>query len=221
MGYLPLSLVLVAVTYLAWDSYVCEIPEDAEVSTMSYSFDPADYRELYFHLDEGINCTNVEVDIIFPRRLFSYDLLQLESHFKGNVQVRLDDRDTATTVIKSLEILAKEGNVGVRDVVVTRAMNIVARSGAVEGKAEVERVVRVSASKGVDLELESRTNTMEVKVNSNRHAQVTMLFARCCFYQQKVNNNTLIGFVSYTGYEPGYLPRIDIKGDTARLDLLA
>ncbi|KAG0292646.1 hypothetical protein BGZ96_003860 [Linnemannia gamsii] len=221
-------------------SYECEIPEDAEVTTMEYSFDPADYRELFFHLDEGIiraalarNCTRVEVDIIFPRRMLDYDLIQLESNYAGNVQVRMDPKGAGTAVVDKLEIFARSGSVSVKDLVVSEAMNVLTKDnkGQVEVQVQAGKVVRVQAENDVVLDLESHTNMLDVKVTTSSNAQVTMttshfsshpeFFATpCCFYQQKRDNHTLVGYMSYNGYEPGYYPRIDVKGYQARLDLL-
>ncbi|KAF9131468.1 hypothetical protein BGW39_001781 [Mortierella sp. 14UC] len=291
--------------------YECKIPEDAEVTTMSYTFDPAEFQEFFFHLDEGMtgdiivtqsrdraetnatilitaqgstsqmlsaislttlpnprtslleanlflnmpaseiraalnrNCTRVEVEIAFPRSMVDYELIQLESRYSGHVVVRLQDRATATkTLVERVEVLAKSGDVSVKDVSVTRALNVVAKKGAVEVQVETGRIVNIQAAKDVMLELESRSSSMDVKVSTSQGAHVTMktpfwghlslktksLFdrpefypSRCpqCLYPQKVDNNTLKGFMSYSGYEPGYLPRIEMEGYTARLDLLA
>ncbi|KAF9153680.1 hypothetical protein BG015_002890 [Linnemannia schmuckeri] len=288
-------------------SYECKIPEDAQVTTMEYSFDPADYREFFFHLDEGItgdisvsqskdriesnvtilitaqgstpemlsaislntipsrrssfletniflnmkssevraalsrNCTRVEVDIIFPRRLLDYDLIQLESNYAGNVIVAMDPKGAAS--IERLEISTKSGSTLVKDVSVTEAMNVVTKGGEgkVEAQVDAAKVIRVQAKKDVSLTLESWTNALDLKVDTSSNAQVTMktpfyghfwlkttsyfsspeFFAStCCYYERMRDNNTIIGYMSYNGYEPGYLPRIDIKGYTTRLDLL-
>ncbi|KAG0066840.1 hypothetical protein BGZ90_001245 [Linnemannia elongata] len=291
-------------------SYECTIPEDAQAITKEYSFDPTDYRDLFFHLDEGItgditvsqsrdrtegnitilvtaqastpellsfitlkttpvrrnsfletslfldmkssdirtaldrNCTRLEVDIIFPRHLYEYDLIQIESRYKGNVIVAMDPRRSADArmAVERLEIMAKEGSVVVKDLMVTEAMNVVTKGGKgkVEAQVEVEKVIRVQAKKAVSLLVENWSNGLDLKVETSGKAQVAMktpfyghlwlktsddppeFFASaCCFYQRKRDNNTLIGYMSYNGYEPGYLPRIDVKGYNTRLDLLA
>ncbi|KAF8941285.1 hypothetical protein BGZ47_007444 [Haplosporangium gracile] len=288
-------------------SYECKIPEDAQVATMEYSFDPADYRELFFHLDEGItgdisvsqsrdriesnvtilitaqgstpemlsaislktipsprssfleaniflsmkssseiraalarNCTRVEVDIIFPRRLLDYDLIQLESNYAGNVIVAMDPKGAAS--LERLEISTKSGSVLVKDLVVTEAINVVTKDeGEVEAQVDVAKVIRIQAKNDVSLALKSWTNALDLKVDTSSEAHVTMktpfyghfwlkttsyfsspefFAASCCYYERKRDNNTMIGYMSYNGYEPAYLPRIDVKGYTARLDLL-
>ncbi|KAF9907050.1 hypothetical protein EC991_011354 [Linnemannia zychae] len=291
-------------------SYECKVPEDAEVTTMSYNFDPEEFREFFFHLDEGItgdvivtqsrdrtetnatilitaqgstsemlsaislatlpnprtslleanlllnlpsseiraalyrNCTRVEVEIMFPRSMVDYDLIQIESRYSGGVVVRLHDRVTLQkTLVERVEVLAKRGDVSVKDMVVTKALNVVAKTGAVEAQVEVGKVVNVRAKKDVALALESRSSSMDVKVSTSNSAQVTMktpfwghislkttsMFerpefypSRCpqCFYTQMINNSTLMGYMSYSGYEPGYLPRIEMEASATRLDLL-
>ncbi|KAG0379317.1 hypothetical protein BGX24_000874 [Mortierella sp. AD032] len=222
-------------------SPTCEVPENAEVATMSYTFNPEDYREFFFHLDEGImgdiivtqsrdreennvtititaqgstpdmlsaialnalpnrrtslvetniflnmnpselrtalsrNCTRVEVEIAFPRSLVDYDLIQLESRYGGHVVVQLQDETTArtTTTVERIEILAKGGDVSVKQVSVARALNIVAKQGVVQADVEVGKIVKVQAS-DVDLALESISSSMDVKVSSSNKAQVIM-----------------------------------------------
>ncbi|KAG0278622.1 hypothetical protein BGZ95_003568 [Linnemannia exigua] len=46
--------IIFGIFLIAHFSYTCEIPENAEVASMSYTFNPEDYREFFFHLDEGI-----------------------------------------------------------------------------------------------------------------------------------------------------------------------
>ncbi|KAF9127705.1 hypothetical protein BGX30_014680 [Mortierella sp. GBA39] len=294
-------------------SYECMVPEDAQATTMEYSFDPTDYRELFFHLDEGItgdisvsqsrdktegnitilitaqastpellsfitlkttptprnsfletslflnmkssdirkalarNCTRLEVDIIFPRHLYDYDFIQIESRYKGNVIVAMDPKRSAGArmAVEHLEVSAEAGSVKVKDLLVTEAMNVVTKSveGDVEAQVEVGKVARVQAKGGVSLTVESWSNGMDLKVDTSGRAQVAMktpfyghlwlktssrfgdppeFFASaCCFYERRRDNNTLVGYMSYNGYEPGYFPRIDVKGYKTRLDLLA
>ncbi|KAF9541100.1 hypothetical protein EC957_003427 [Mortierella hygrophila] len=294
-------------------SYECKVPEDAQVATMEYSFDPADYRELFIHLDEGItgdisvsqsrdrtegnitilitaqastpellsfitlkttptprnsffetslfldmkssdiykalarNCTRLEVDIIFPRHLYDYDFIQIESRYKGNVIVAMDPKRSvgARIAVERLELLARAGSVTVKDLLVTEAMNVVTKGGEgnVEAQVEVRKVARVQAKGDVSLTVESWSNGLDLKVDSSGRPQVAIktpfyghlwlktisifdgppeFFAStCCFYERKRDNHTLVGYMSYNGYEPGYFPRIDIQGRNTRLDLLA
>jgi hypothetical protein len=58
---------------------------------------------------------------------------------------------------------------------VTRALNVVAKNGAVEAQVEVERIVNVKAKRDVRLELESRSSYMDVKVSTPKRAQAAMV----------------------------------------------
>jgi hypothetical protein len=131
------------------------------------------------------NCTRVEVDIIFPRRLVNYDLIQLESNYAGNVQLRMGPQSVGTAVVDRLEILTKSGSVSVKDLEVSEAMNIVTKDGEGKVKAQVvaTKAVRVKARNNVDLELESHSNMLDVKVDTSRDAKVTMVrYFFCLFF---------------------------------------
>ncbi|KAF9931726.1 hypothetical protein FBU30_009650 [Linnemannia zychae] len=298
VGSLVLGCIVVAIIHEANE---CKVPENAEETIISYSYDPADFRDFFFHLDEGIsgdiyvsqsrdrvesnvtihisakgnthdmlsaisfktnpnhrggiletkihldmtpseisaalskNCTRVEVDIIFPRHMIEYNLIQLESRYKGDVRLRLEN----TVNVERVEILAKSGSVQVRDVVVTDEMNIVAKRGRVETQSvEIQNAIRVNAKSDVSLELISYTYSMNAKVFTGGNAQVRLrnqfwghfsltttsdnppqlVSVQYGYNEQERTNNTLKGFMSYSGYEPGYLPRVDIRGLTARLE---
>lgn len=83
----------------------------------------------------------------------------------------------ARVAVERLEILTKEGSVMVKDLVVTEAMNVVTKDsdGKVEAQVEARKVVKVQAKNAVSLALESWSNTLDLKVDSSRKVQVSMV----------------------------------------------
>ncbi|KAF9186612.1 hypothetical protein BGZ51_001867 [Haplosporangium sp. Z 767] len=183
------------------------------------------------------NCTWVEIDVILPYRLGSIDSLEIQSTFKGGVQIRMDE----ASITDKLIVKAKEGDVSLKETRIGKELNLVADGGKVEARRiAIDKVVRINARREVDLELDSRSSSLDVKVSSaSEYAQVLLmqpywghialksywgpseLFTRqCCFYTQKSDEHHLEGYFSIIGFEPWGLPKVEIKGsDSARLEV--
>ncbi|KAG0205284.1 hypothetical protein BGX28_003086 [Mortierella sp. GBA30] len=183
------------------------------------------------------NCTWVDVEIIFPYRLDGgFESLEIYNTFKGNIQIRLDD----VLLREKLILQTTRGDVTVKDVAIVRKVNIVANDGRIDARVTADGVVVLKASRDVELELSSRSNRLDMKVSSTSDDVIVILtrsfyghislsssserpelMAGCCFYVTRSDNHTLKGYFSMSGYEPYYLPRIEIDGPAgATLEVL-
>ncbi|KAG0247990.1 hypothetical protein BG011_000658 [Mortierella polycephala] len=212
----------------------------------SFDFEPRSLRaESKFFMDMessdlkralSKNCTWIEVDVILPYRLGSIDSLEIQSTFKGGVQIRMDQ----VSITDKLIVKAKEGDVTLKDTKIGKELNLVADGGRVEARGvTIDKVVRINARREVDLELDSKSSSLDVKVSSAEYAQVVLMRSywghialksyfdppelvtrQCCFYTRKSNDRSLEGYFSITGFEPWGLPKVEIKGDySARLEV--
>ncbi|KAG0041749.1 hypothetical protein BGZ83_001361 [Gryganskiella cystojenkinii] len=183
------------------------------------------------------NCTRVNVEIVFPADLPEYRSIEINSNHRGDVRVRLDE----IYLTHKLSIKTKRGNVEIRDTIVERGLQVQA-GGSIRADVEAEDLVEMVADSSLRLKLASFSSGLIVKVRSGRDAAVylsqpfrgnfllkssshdvrpSVWGPPCCTYidTSKSDNYTLKGYVSNSGWPPGYTPRIEIRGGTARLDI--
>ncbi|KAF9172921.1 hypothetical protein BGX20_004541 [Mortierella sp. AD010] len=88
------------------------------------------------------NCTQVNVDIIFPRYLTEYGIIEINSLYRGDVKVSYDREFLSD----QLFIRSTSGDVELDYVIVRDELNVEARSGSIHATAAVKRTVRMTAS---------------------------------------------------------------------------
>ncbi|KAG0369589.1 hypothetical protein BGX24_002353 [Mortierella sp. AD032] len=175
-------------------------------------------------------CTLVKVDILLPTNLTRYESLWIHHRERGNVNVKMsrghpgganriwpptaettEAEEAAVLVIDQLDIQANAGWVTLQDVVVSSELSVVSRLGGINGQVDVEHRVIMDSAKEMTLELSSSSPNLDLKVTSKERARVVM----------KKTAHSLIGYVpDSNGDEPGYLPRIEVRGKAAVVELL-
>ncbi|KAK3841671.1 MAG: hypothetical protein J3R72DRAFT_491249 [Linnemannia gamsii] len=150
--------------------------------------------------------------------------------------------EAAVIVIDQLDIQANAGWVTLQDVVVSSELSVVSRLGGINGQVDVEHRVIMDSAKEMTLELSSSRPNLDLKVTSKEIARVVMqtqyfghvsltttsnisapdvFVPRSRFVKQKKTAHSLIGYVpDSNGDEPGYLPRIEVCGKAAVVELL-
>ncbi|CAO3567895.1 unnamed protein product [Mortierella alpina] len=173
------------------------------------------------------NCTWVDVHIIYPATLNNgFESLEIDSSRKGSVLVRLEDLELK----EKLVIYAREGKIAVRDVRVGQEVKMEAERGDIEVHRlwADERVVAEAAG-SIVMDMGKTSQFLDLKAVSSRNAAVVMLtkafhghvslksrrvpevIARCCFYVTHASNHTMEGFFTPNGYEPLFLPRVELS----------
>ncbi|KAG0012269.1 hypothetical protein BGZ80_000090 [Entomortierella chlamydospora] len=181
------------------------------------------------------NCTRVNIDIIFPRYLTEYGIIEINSLYRGNVKVNYDREFLSD----QLFIRSTSGNVALDYVIVRDELNVEARSGSIYAMAAVKRAVRMTASDTVQLISTSTSSSLDVTAVSLRGRAIVTSQRR--FYGHFLiwssqsrpeligpsdylvvttsDNHTIEGFYTSNGWEPPRLPRLQVKGSSARLEL--
>ncbi|KAF9911479.1 hypothetical protein BX616_010571 [Lobosporangium transversale] len=185
--------------------------------------------------------TFVRVEIMFPRIWTTYKTIEIENSFKGNVQVDLG-YFSQIHLENDFIIKARNGDVSITNVKVDRELRIDAPSGQLKAASTaVEGVVRARAGKDVDMRLNtSRNRALDIQVTSDTglahldmpnqfygHFSVATTSTSPPKLQspesyttlQISNGSRMEGFVSWDGAEPPPLPRVEVKGNTASLEL--
>ncbi|KAF9963434.1 hypothetical protein BGZ70_007421 [Mortierella alpina] len=173
------------------------------------------------------NCTWVDVRIIFPFTLDKgFKSLEIDSSRKGSVLVLLEDLELK----EKLVIYAREGSIAVRDVRVGTEVKLEAERGDIEVHRlwADERVV-AKASGSVVMDMGETSQYLDLEAISTKNAAVAILtkafhghvslkskrmpevIARCCFYVTYTTNHTMEGFFTPNGYEPLFLPRVELS----------
>ncbi|KAF9400508.1 hypothetical protein BGX21_004130 [Mortierella sp. AD011] len=104
------------------------------------------------------NCTQVNVDIIFPRYLTEYGIIEINSLYRGDVKVSYDREFLSD----QLFIRSTSGDVELDYVIVRDELNVEARSGSIHATAAVKRTVRMTASDMVQLISTSTSSSLDV-----------------------------------------------------------
>ncbi|KAF9350842.1 hypothetical protein BGX26_011021 [Mortierella sp. AD094] len=118
------------------------------------------------------NCTRVNVDIIFPRHLTEYGIIEIESLYRGNVKVQYDREFWSDEFF----IRTTNGDVELNDVIVKDELNVEAKSGSISARAAVKRAVRLTASGRVKLTSTSTSSSLDVSaVSLNSEAVVVLV----------------------------------------------
>ncbi|KAI8601563.1 hypothetical protein EDD21DRAFT_374155 [Dissophora ornata] len=180
------------------------------------------------------DCTRVSVNIVFPQNIDEFKTVEIQSTFRGNVHVKLD----GVYLTNRLAITANNGNIVIKRAIVKRELDVVAIAGKIQAQAEVGRYVTMRARGDLELVLASSSSILEVKaISTDAFAKVVLTrpffghfsisttssppklyFPNHAPVIQVSDNHTLEGFFSPYGYEPGRLPRVEVKGHTALLE---
>ncbi|KAI1320817.1 hypothetical protein EDD11_009774 [Mortierella claussenii] len=198
------------------------------ISIVSLNMSESDRKEAF----DQQNWTRVDVQIMFPRHFEDFDALTIEHLHRGSIRIQ----DTA--VQDTMMLLATDGNVVLQEIEVNRQLMVDARNGQVKGKSiSAPRLVKVNAAQDVELELVSYSSRLDVRVVSKSYAEVVMtrpfyghflvettywlsypkLDLTPYYVLRKNDSGIREGYTTWDGYEPALLPRIDIKGRTAKL----
>lgn len=107
------------------------------------------------------NCTRVDVDIVFPRNLTVYRGIDIQSSFRGNVWIKMDD----VYLTDKMAIKTTRGDVQIEDAIVEKELNV--RSGGlIQADVKVKSLVDLEANGRINLELASKSPTLYVKAKS-------------------------------------------------------
>ncbi|KAF9112564.1 hypothetical protein BGX27_003155 [Mortierella sp. AM989] len=181
------------------------------------------------------NCTLVDVEIAFPRQLSEFGTIEIHSLYRGTIQVVLDEE----FMFDRFLVRAEKGNVNIKDAVVKGELNVMAKEGSIEAIAAVKKVANLSAKNKLDFQLASKSSELDVRAISHTDRASVVLTRR--FYGHfsvmttdsrpellaptaflmliKSDNHTLYGYISEDGWEPWCLPRLQIRGSSAKLEL--
>ncbi|GJJ77268.1 hypothetical protein EMPS_09627 [Entomortierella parvispora] len=179
------------------------------------------------------NCTSVYIDIIFPRNITEFRALEIQSSFKGNVFIMMDDfRLTNKMVVTTIR-----GDVEITDTSIGKELSVKS-SGSIKADVKAMSLVNLEARGKIGLELASRSPTLYVKAKSTsskvivfltktfngrfslKSSELPVVNGPCCIFPTYKDNHTFEGYVSKWDDEPGYLPRVEMKGYATKLNLV-
>ncbi|KAG0307909.1 hypothetical protein BGZ98_009475 [Dissophora globulifera] len=118
----------------------------------------------YPELEEALKkyAMRVTLSVVIPRHLDNYAAIEILSSFQGDVRVALNDG----RLTEGLTVKANQGNVILEGLNVLGPLKVEARHGKVQAKVGAERIVKMSASGPLELEITSTGEGLDLDVVS-------------------------------------------------------
>ncbi|KAF9366324.1 hypothetical protein BGX34_004249 [Mortierella sp. NVP85] len=178
-------------------------------------------------------CVRTKVNIVLPRNIKKFGDIMIDSGYRGDVEV-----DIGQLRLDALAVLIEKGDADVKASVDGR-IEIQSRTGKVKAKVQAEKSVVVTAERDVELELTTESLDLHARAVSIRSSAKTVLTQpfyghfelSSSFWKPELrgskrylkvthsDNHTMEGYFSSSWREPWYLPRIEVKGTGARLEV--
>ncbi|KAF9585612.1 hypothetical protein BGW38_001574 [Lunasporangiospora selenospora] len=118
------------------------------------------------------NCTQVKVNIVFPRNLEKFDSIEVQSTFGGSISVRTEDLQLRN----KLTLSTTKGDVSVQDIRVKRETRLKTSNGkVVADNLGAGRSIEIEATGGADIELTGDNDELDANISTSSGKSIVLL----------------------------------------------